>query len=344
MKIENSSQAAALIGLINTAVAAILLGVLYVAYGSIFPAWCLAIVPAGVFLCSYLIAWLIIDKIIVAKINVIYRIIQGSDKSKTSTPKATPAISQVKDEVLAWSSVKHEEILSLRQEARFRREFIGNLAHELRTPIFNMQGYLDTLIEGGLEDPKINYDYLNRADKNLERLTALVKDMDEIANIEAGRESMKVERINILDLVEGVFSLMEIRAKEKKINLRFDKEYDRPIWVKADREKLIRVFSNLILNAIYYGHKKGYCEIQFTEMSGKMLVEVKDNGIGIAEIDLPRLFERFYRVDKSRSRNEGGTGLGLAIVKHIIESHGQTINVHSTLNEGTTFSFTLDKA
>ena len=206
-----------------------------------------------------------------------------------------------------------------------------------------MQGYLLTLLEGGLDDPKINYDYLTRADNNLERLISLVEDLDNITKLESGREILKLEKFNLVDLVHEVFGLLEHRAEEKNIKLRFNKKYDKPINVKADREKLVQVFSNLILNAINYGRYEGFCEVRFIDMPQNILIEVADDGIGVSPEDLPRLFERFFRADKSRSRNQGGTGLGLAIVKHIIESHGQSISVRSQVDVGTTFSFTLEK-
>lgn len=346
MKVDKPIQVALFLAVFIGLISAILLfGIEWVHNGSL-PLWVLFLLPLLLFGFVFFTSWFLVERFIQGKINVIYRIIQGSEKKgmKRGSTDSKPALADVNKDALVWASMKQDEIRSLKQEARFRRDFIGNLAHELRTPIFNMQGYLDTLIEGGLEDPTINYSYLRQADKNLGRLTALVKDLDDIANIEAERETMKFARINLVDLIQEVFSLMQIRAKTKKIKLKFDKSYDRPIWVSGDREKLIRVFSNLVLNAIYYGREKGYCQILITDMSDKYLIEVKDDGIGVAETDLSRLFERFYRVDKSRSRNEGGTGLGLAIVKHIVESHSQQINVQSTIDEGTTFSFTLDKA
>ena len=243
-----------------------------------------------------------------------------------------------------WASTRQAEIANLKQQAQYRREFVGNLAHELRTPLFSVQGYIDTLLEGGLEDPKINYGYLSRADKNLERLTVLVKDLSAIADIESNQENIEFAKLNIVSTVEEVFSLLELRAKKKNVKLKFSKNYDRPIMVVANKDKILQVISNLVMNAIHYSRKDGHCSIKLSDAPNHILVEVKDDGIGIAPEHLTRLFERFYRVDKSRSRNDGGTGLGLAIVKHLLESHGQTINVHSELGIGTTFSFTLLKA
>ncbi|MEZ4720957.1 MAG: ATP-binding protein [Flavobacteriales bacterium] len=296
---------------------------------------------------SFGLTWWAIEEFLHGKIKMLYRSIQSPEKIEAKikdVTKSRDALGVVQKDVEAWASGKQSEIQSLKEQAKFRRDFIGNLAHELKTPIFNMQGYLLTLIEGGLEDPKINYDYLSRADKNLERLIALVEDLDSISKLEAGREMLRLERVNLLDICEEIFGLFDLRAEEKNIDLRFNKKYDKPIWVKIDREKIVQVLSNLVLNAIYYGKYDGYCEIRILDMQQNVLVEVADDGIGVQPEDLPRLFERFYRVDKSRSRNQGGTGLGLAIVKHIIESHGQSINVRSVVDKGTTFSFTLEKA
>jgi len=340
MKINSSKQLAAVAGIVSAVFC----------FTAMFLASKVAIsssilTTAGVaFLLGLLIfivvSWLV-ERVVIDKIKVIYRIIFTR---KTDQFMKRPPLEIVQQQAEKWAHTRQAEITSLKQQAQFRRDFVGNLAHELRTPLFSIQGYIDTLLEGGLEDPKINYDYLARADKNLERLTVLVKDLSEIANIETDQDSLQLDRVNIVDLVEEVFSLLELRAKKKSIRLKFVKTYDRPILVKANKDKILQVVTNLVMNAIYYGKKDGHCVVAFSDTPNHILVEVKDNGIGIDEEHLPRLFERFYRVDKSRSRNEGGTGLGLAICKHILESHGQSINVHSVLGEGTTFSFTLEKA
>lgn len=311
------------------------------------PIWAIIIFTFLGFVISLFLIWWAVERFLNEKIEMLYRSIQSPTDIEAGVKrfnKSKDIIGEVQRDVEEWASVKHEEIQALKDQAKFRRDFIGNLAHELKTPIFNMQGYLLTLLEGGLDDPKINYDYLTRADKNLERLIRLTEDLDSISQLEAGRESIKIEKVNLLDLVEEAMELAANRAEEKSIDLRLNKKYERPIWVKADREKVIQVFSNLILNAIYYGKYEGYCEIRILEMPLTMMIEIADDGIGVEASQLPRLFERFYRVDKSRSRHQGGTGLGLAIVKHIVESHGQTISARSVLDKGTTFSFTLEKA
>lgn len=347
MRIENPSQVALFI---STCITLFGMGVLLAFEFSMdmsMPVWgWVSFVPV-MFGTSFLISWLSVEKFLHGKIKLLYRSIHNPETTELKfrdASRARDVLGQVQKEVEAWATVKQREIQTLKEQAKFRRDFIGNLSHELKTPIFNMQGYLLTLLEGGLEDPKINYDYLVRADRNLERLVALVEDLDSISKLEAGRELLKMEKFNVLALVEEVFSLFELRAADKNITLRLNKRYDKPIYVKADRDKILQVFSNLVVNAINYGNYDGYCEIRFFDMSENILIEVADDGIGVQQEDLGRLFERFYRVDKSRSRNQGGTGLGLAIVKHIIESHGQSISVRSVVDKGTTFSFTLEKA
>jgi two-component system, OmpR family, phosphate regulon sensor histidine kinase PhoR len=347
MRLQNPNQFAAFISALTALFAALLLLAIDWVFKVDMPLWSVLLFAIIVFLMSFGLTWWAVERFLQSKIQMLYRSIQRpGDSSGTEKMGANSAdiLGEVQRDVEEWASVKQEEIQALKEQAQFRRDFIGNLAHELKTPIFNMQGYLLTLLEGGLEDPKINVDYLTRADKNLERLISLVEDLDSISKLEAGRELLKIEKLNLLDVIEEVMGLVEDRAEEKSIDLRLNKKYDRPIWVKADREKVIQVFSNLVLNAIYYGRYEGFCEIRILDMPQTVMIEIADDGIGVEATHLPRLFERFYRVDKSRSRNQGGTGLGLAIVKHIIESHGQTISVRSVLDQGTTFSFTLDKA
>jgi len=347
MRIENSNRIALVV-----AISVALAGLLFI-FGLHFltetrlPIWIWTGFPIVLFTLTFGLTWWSVDKFIHGKIKVIYRSIRTPEKIDQKLIHASQtkdALGEVQKDVEEWASVKQGEIRALKEQATFRRDFIGNLAHELRTPIFNMQGYLLTLLEGGLEDEKINYNYLTRADENLERLIALVEDLDSISKIEGGREEMKIKRHNLVKLTTKVFDLFELQAEQKKIELRYNKKYDKPFNVMIDKEKMVQVFSNLIMNAIHYGKEGGFCEIRFYDADKNVLVEVKDSGIGIDSEHLSRLFERFYRVDKSRARHEGGTGLGLAIVKHIIDAHGQSINVRSELGKGTTFSFTLPKA
>jgi len=347
MKIENPKQIAVFIAIALTFLGIVVLLLAQFLVGQYFPLWlwfAYILLTAG---STYFLAWWSVENFLHEKIILLFRSIHSKDKMDErlkEVSKSNDILGDVQKDVEEWANVQQSEIQTLKEQARFRRDFIGNLAHELKTPIFNIQGYLLTLLEGGLEDPKINYDYLGRADKNLERLTALVEDLDSISKLEAGREVLKLEKFNMIDLVEELFKLFELRAAEKNIDLRFNKKYEKPIWVKADKSKILQVLTNLLTNAINYGKEEGYCEVRFFDMPQNILIEVADDGIGVSPDHVPRLFERFYRVDKSRSRHEGGTGLGLAICKHIIESHGQTVSARSVVEKGTTFSFTLEKS
>ncbi|UTW64903.1 sensor histidine kinase [bacterium SCSIO 12643] len=287
-----------------------------------------------------------IEFFVYRRIKLIYKTISKLKTNKypqEAMDYETDIIGDVNKDVLQWEKESKNEIRQLKEQAKYRKEFIGNLAHELRTPAFNMQGYLLTLIEGGLEDPKINTKYLARADKNLDRLIYLINDLDKITRLEAGEDPLEMEEFDLVDLANELVDYQEDRASEKEIEITVANS-DKPLKVMADKEKISQVFTNLIVNAIRYGKDKGWIKIRFYDMADNILVEIEDNGIGIAEENIPRLFERFYRVDKSRARHSGGTGLGLAIVRHIIDAHQQTINVRSAIGEGSVFSFTLAKA
>jgi two-component system phosphate regulon sensor histidine kinase PhoR len=253
-------------------------------------------------------------------------------------------ISKVNTEVMNWAEDRITEISVLKEQDNFRRDFIGNLAHELKTPIFNIQGYILTLLEGALEDQENNRKFLMKAAKNVDRITALLEDLDTINRIEGGMYKLNVTRFDIVELTTDVIESLDNRARKANISLRLKNPKEKPIFVKGDRPKIEQVMFNLLANSINYGNENGETRVRFYDMEDTFLVEVADNGIGIAEEHLSRIFERFYRVDKSRARHVGGSGLGLSIVKHIIDVHDQTINVRSTLGVGTTFSFTLEKA
>jgi two-component system phosphate regulon sensor histidine kinase PhoR len=223
---------------------------------------------------------------------------------------------------------------------------LGNVSHELKTPIFNIQGYVHTLLDGGLEDEEINRKFLIRADKSVERMISVVEDLDVISRLEAGILELNIQRINIIELAKEVMEMEEMKAEKRNITIRFNERYDKPIYVMADADQIKRVYINLLDNGIKYGSADGSIKLRFYDMDQNILCEVADDGSGIEPKHLPRLFERFYRVDKARDRHTGGTGLGLSIVKHIIDAHKQTINVRSLVggNSGTTFSFTLKEA
>lgn len=254
-------------------------------------------------------------------------------------------LSEMETQVKDWVSDKSKEIEDLKKLEQFRKEFLANLSHELKTPIFNIQGYVHTLLDSAVDDdPEVVKHFLERTAKSIDRLNNLVDDLDEISKIERGEVSMVKETFDIAQLVREVFESMELKANKKNCTLAIQKGFDKPFFVHADKEKIRQVVTNLVDNSIKYGSDKGETTAAFYDMDENILVEITDNGIGISEEHLPRLFERFYRIDKHRSREQGGTGLGLAIVKHIIEAHEQTINVRRTVGVGTTFAFTLQKA
>jgi two-component system phosphate regulon sensor histidine kinase PhoR len=253
-------------------------------------------------------------------------------------------LESVNRQVLEWGEQQQQEIEKLKELARYRREFLGNVSHELKTPIFNIQGYVLTLLDGGLEDPNINREYLLKTEQSIERMVTIIEDLEAISKLESGELKLKFTRFDIVELSKDVVDFLEIKAKKKKIKIHFAKNYDRSIFVNADKKSIRQVLVNLIDNSIKYGlDKDGTIKVSFFDMDENILVEVTDNGIGIDQKDIPRLFERFFRTDKGRSREQGGSGLGLAIVKHLIEAHEQVINVRSTVGVGTTFAFTLKK-
>ncbi|MBT3385627.1 MAG: sensor histidine kinase [Prolixibacteraceae bacterium] len=306
------------------------------------------IVVSLFFLVTFFLVQYILNKFILEKIKPIYKIInyipQKGKEVKRKVSQNFVELSEVEHDVEVWAQDKLQEIERLKDLERYRKDFVGNVSHELKTPIFNIQGYILTLMEGGLEDPKINKLYLNRSEKSIDRMISIVEDLESITKLETGELKTHFTTFDIVKVVEDVFEMEQLLSKERKISLQFANKLDKPIWLNADKKRIIEVLSNLIVNGIKYGKRKGYIKVGFYDFDDKIMVEVSDNGIGIDKKSLPRIFERFYRVDKSRSREQGGTGLGLSIVKHIIEAHGQTINVQSVLDVGTTFTFTLEKA
>ncbi len=310
--------------------------------------WHLVLVSLLTFVVAYFINVRSLERFIYQRVQLIYKTIRKTKASKKKESKQldmnSHVIDEVEEEVKIWANERDKEITSLRKMEAYRRDFIGNISHELKTPIFNVQGFIHTLLEGGLYDEKINMLYLERAAKNVERLNTIVADLDMIAQIESEDLLLDIQRFDIHKLTQEIFDELGISAQEKKIRFEFDQGSDRAFNVVADRERIRQVLVNLMTNSIKYGKKEGRTRIGFYDMDDKhLLIEVADDGYGIDSKHLPRLFERFYRVDKGRSREEGGSGLGLSIVKHIIEAHKQTVNVRSTLNVGSTFGFTLDK-
>ncbi len=297
-----------------------------------------------VFLFTFSITQYRLEKFIYQRIKQIYEnvsILDSSDLRKTSI---TSDINTLSKEVEKFAEAKQLQIQNLHLRDSYRKEFLGNVSHELKTPLFTVQGYLLTLMDSAINDKIIAKNYLNRANKGVERLISIVKDLDMISKLETDELYLDQEPFDIVKLTQDVFDLLEIKAKKRNIALIFKKPY-LPIMVFADKERVEQVLTNLVVNSIKYGRTGGYTLVSFeTKKDNKILVKVSDNGEGIKKVHLPRLFERFYRIDKSRSREQGGSGLGLAIVKHIIEAHGEQIFVKSKFKIGSEFSFTLERA
>ncbi|WP_233259800.1 cell wall metabolism sensor histidine kinase WalK [Chitinophaga sp. S165] len=300
------------------------------------------------FLVSYYLYLYTLQNFIYRKIKLIYKFIYQTKASKREEffnknilPLKT--IEEVSEDVEKWASQKKEELDMLRRNEEFRKEFLLNLSHELKTPIFAVQGYIHTLLDGALEDPNVNKLFLKNATKNIDRLCRLIDDLDEISKLESGEMTINGENFVIQELIKDVFDTLSLKANTKGIKFNVKKGCEAPIHVLADKEKVRQVLINLVDNSIKYGRTDGHTVASIYVMDDKrVLIEISDDGIGIAEEHLPRVFERFYRTDRARSRDIGGTGLGLAIVKHIIEAHGQTINIRSKPEIGSTFGFTLE--
>jgi two-component system phosphate regulon sensor histidine kinase PhoR len=308
------------------------------------------LVGVVVFLFAYFFLKKVIESFIYDKIKIIYKTIhslkRSKDEDKNKLSITGDTLEMVNRQVLEWGESKTREIEELQNSAKYRRDFIGNVSHELKTPIFNIQGYVLTLLDGGLEDPSINKEYLLRAEKSINRMIAIVEDLEAISHLESGELKLSMTRFDIIGLTREVIEFLEIKLQNKNAQVALAENYEKPLYVKADKERIRQVLINLVENAIKYNFRQtdALTKISFFDMDENILVEVTDNGVGIAQQDLGRVFERFYRIDKGRSREQGGTGLGLAIVKHVIEAHHQTISVRSWPGVGTTFGFTLKKA
>jgi len=285
-----------------------------------------------------------LEKYVFNSIKKIYKDLTLLETTTFNNSPINTDMATLKKEIDTYAKNKKLELEALKGREEYRKEFIGNVSHELKTPLFTVQGYISTLIEGAAEDPEIRDKYLKRADKGVDRLIYIVKDLDMITKLEIGDANLTLKTFDIIELITNVFELLEIKAKHKNISLLLDKDYTTPIMVVADQERIQQVLTNLVVNSIKYGHKNGTTEISVENLnSSKLIVRVTDNGEGIENAHLTRLFERFYRVDKSGSREEGGSGLGLSIVKHIIEAHEEKIYVESKFAVGSEFSFTLQK-
>lgn len=308
--------------------------------------WMLIFIPF-IFATAYTTTFWVLKLLIAEKIAPIYKTIReipyNGQKIKQNRDAKKDPIAEVDIDVKMWATDKMAEIDRLRDLEKYRKDFIGNVSHELKTPIFNIQGYVLTLLDGGLEDPKINRLYLERTEKSIDRMISIVEDLESITKLESGEVKLKMEVFDLNRLAEEVFELEMREANERRINMNLSVKANKPVMVKADKKRIFEVLSNLIGNGIKYGKKGGNIDVVFYDMNDMVMIEVSDDGIGIEKKDLLRIFERFYRVDKSRSRMAGGTGLGLSIVKHIIEAHKQTIHVKSQIDKGTMFTFMLEK-
>jgi two-component system, OmpR family, phosphate regulon sensor histidine kinase PhoR len=300
-----------------------------------------------IFIGSYTLILFTLQKFIYRKIKLIYKLIYQTKATKREEFYYTnilpqKGIDEVREDVEAWAEQRKKEIEILQQNETFRKEFLQNLSHELKTPIFAIQGYVDTLLNGALHNNEVNEKFLTSASRNVTRLVGLLDDLDEITRLESGEMILLFEQFTIQDLIKEVFESLELKAQEKNIKCFTKKGCEFPLTVYADKEKIRQVFINLTENAIKYGKENGTVEASFYNVDGNnVLIEISDDGDGIAEEHLPRIFERFYRTDTARSRKVGGSGLGLAICKHILDVHRQTIHVRSKLDVGTSFGFTL---
>ena len=297
------------------------------------------------FIISFFIIQYRAEHFIYRRLKKIYEDVSILDVNDLKKDSVTTDIEQLSNKMQTYAEGKELEIKSLTERDSFRRDFLGNVAHELKTPLFTVQGYILTLLEGGMDDKNIRLKYLERANKGVERLVAVTKDLDMIAKLETDGLKIDKEVFNILEIIQNVFDLIEMKAKKRNIVLKFDRIYEFPIFVIGDIEKTEQVLINLIVNSIKYGKPGGTTIVTADDYDhNKFVIRVIDNGEGIKQQHFPRLFERFYRVDQSRSREQGGSGLGLSIVKHIVEAHQQSVLLKSTFGKGSEFSFTMEKA
>ena len=308
--------------------------------------WLIIISFAGIcHLFSFIVIQSRVERFIYRRVKKIYDDLTLLESASLTKGPITTDMQTLTQEIDRFARDKKIEIEALKGREEYRKEFLGNVSHELKTPLFTVQGYILTLLDGAMDDKNIREKYLQRASKGVERLSYIVKDLDMITKLEVGDLSLNIEIFDIIALIKNVFDMFEIRAAKKKQTLTFDTDYNIPIMVRADKERIQQVLANLVVNSLKYGSEKGTTEISIENLiKNKVIIRVTDNGEGIEKSDLPRLFERFYRVDKSGSRKEGGSGLGLSIVKHIIEAHDEKIYIESEIGVGSEFSITLEKA
>ena len=342
-KLRKPYRFAAVTSLLISALLTFLVGFLFDSWSAQMTLSLVAFAFLSFVLTFVVIQWRI-EQFIYSRIKKLYDDLTILQSSAINTGPVTTDMKTLTAEIEKFAQEKKLEIDGLKVREQYRKDFLGNISHELKTPLFMIQGYILTLLDGAVDDKKVAKKYLQRAAKGVDRLTYIIKDLDLITKFEAGNLTVEPEAFDAVDLVRSVFEMLEMRASKKNITLTFDMEYQQPILVWADAEKIQQVLTNLIVNAIKYGHEDGTIEVSIEDLvKNKVIIRITDNGEGIAKEHIPRLFERFYRVDKSGSRKEGGSGLGLSIVKHIIEAHGEKIYVESVLGVGSEFSFTLEK-
>lgn len=328
-----------------TAILTVLFFFLFLVFQQSLNGYLFITISLAIFGVCFFVIQLRVEKFIYKRIKRIYDDVSLLESSSLTSRTITTDMSTLTTEIEKFAKDKKIEIDTLKIREEYRKDFLGNVSHELKTPLFTVQGYILTLLDGAAENKVLRKKYLQRASKGVDRLIYIVKDLDLITKLEVGDLNLEISEFNIVELIQSIFDLLEMKATKKEITLAFDMRYQNPIIVKADKEKIQQVITNLLVNSIKYGHVNGTTEVSVENLiKNKVIVRVTDNGEGIAKQNIPRLFERFYRVDKSGSREEGGSGLGLAIVKHIIEAHNERIYVESELGVGSEFSFTLEKA
>ncbi|HMO33543.1 MAG TPA: ATP-binding protein [Lacibacter sp.] len=303
---------------------------------------------AVLFLISYLLIRYFTDRFIYRRIKLIYKFISQTKATKREevfyqSVLPEKSLEEVSREVEQWAEQKKQEVERLRQTEQYRKEFLQNLSHELKTPVFAIQGYIDTLLSGAMQQEELAKKFLSNASRNIERLASLIEDLDEISRLESGEQQLFRENFIIQELIQEVFEALSLKCADRFIRTSIKKGCETPVVVHADKEKIRMVLFNLVDNAIKYGRQGGHIIFSCYKTDDRqVLIEISDDGHGIAEEHLSRIFERFYRTDLARSRKEGGSGLGLSICKHIIEAHGHRIHVRSRIDVGTTFGFTLE--
>jgi len=303
------------------------------------------IISILIFIISFIIIQYRIQGFLFKRFKELYQDLDMLDSTQINKSSISTDMDSLMENIEEFAKDKKIEIEALKLKEQYRKEFIGNVAHELKTPIFTIQGYISNLLDGAMNDKELLNKYLKRTDNSVERLSYIIKDLDLITQLESSTMNLNISSFNVIDLIFNIFDHLEIKSSKRNIKLVFDKKYNNEILVSADKERIGQVLTNLLVNSINYGRDKGTTEVSINDLTKeKLIVRVTDNGEGISEEHLPRLFERFYRVDISRSRKHGGSGLGLAIVKHIIDAHNENIYINSKGGVGSEFSFTLQKS